>query len=696
VGARRLTGTIALVLGAVALAAAALLSVVRWSIYDREAFSDRTAAALRDSGVRDFVADRVTDLIINQQPNLIAVRPLVLTAVDGLVSTRPFEGLARSAAEQAHELAFSEGAERVVIALPDVGVLVRDVLARADPGLSARIPTRVQQSLTTLGDGRPSELVLNLLRLGRRLQLNALILLIGGLLLFGVTLWFSDDRHYAAGQCGVALAVSGGLLLAVVPATRILLHLLVKDDLSAGAAAGLAASYLDATRVWGVTYVGVGLIAAAGGSAFLDRFAPVAIVRRAVRWLTTPPERVLPRLGWAVLVLALGLSVALNAAVVARGLVVSGGVVLAYSGLRELFRLLALWAGSVPTIEAVARRRGWSIPVIVTAGVAVAAIAVWVLIRNPLATPVRTSTISACNGAAVLCDKRVDQVVFPGAHNAMSNQDIPGWMFPHHQAGLVPMLRDGIRAFAIDMHYGFPGGARIKTDLEGKSAAKLTEAVGAEAAATAERIRNTLVGADEGRRGVYFCHGFCELGAYEVTPALRAMRDFLVANPDEVIILIIEDYVSPADMAKAFDAAGMTELVFKGPVITHWPTLRALISMNQRIVAFIESGMPGVPWLRPTDGEIQETPYTFHSVEEFSCRPNRSGTNGSLFLLNNWIETTPAPRPSNAEIVNAHDALLARAQACQQERQHLPNILLVDFYRSGDVVGVAREMNGGQ
>lgn len=177
-GLRRLTGTIALVLGAVAL-----------------------AAALHDPGVRDFVADRVTDLIISQQPNLIAVRPLVLTAVAGLVGTRPFEGLVRTAADRAHELAFSEGAERVVIALPDVGVLVRDVLARADPGLSARIPTRVQQSL---------------------------------------------------------------------------------------------------------------------------------------------------------------------------------------------------------------------------------------------ATPVRTSTISSCNGAAVLCDKRVDEVVFPGAHNAMSNQDIPGWMFPHHQAGLVP------------------------------------------------------------------------------------------------------------------------------------------------------------------------------------------------------------------------------------------------------------------
>ena len=47
------------------------------------------------------------------------------------------------------------------------------------------------------------------------------------------------------------------------------------------------------------------------------------------------------------------------------------------------------------------------------------------------------------------------------------------------------------------------------------------EAVGDEAGVIAERIRNTLVGADEGKRGLYFCHGFCELGAYEVGPVLE-------------------------------------------------------------------------------------------------------------------------------------------------------------------------------
>jgi hypothetical protein len=392
--------------------------------------------------------------------------------------------------------------------------------------------------------------------------------------------------------------------------------------------------------------------------------------------------------------LGLGMVLVLRPAVVAAGVVAVGGVLLSYAGLRELFRLLERWVSSVPALETVTQRSGWSAPAFVAVGVATVAVIVWLLVRNPLATPVLPSAITACNGEAALCDRRVDEVTFAGAHNAMSNQDIPDWMFPHHQAGIPAMLGDGVRAFAIDVHYGFPGGDRIKTDLTGKSAAKLAAAVGPEGERIAERIRNTLVGTDEGKRGLYFCHGFCELGAYEATPVLREVRDFLVGNPDEVVILIIEDYVTPADLATAFDDAGLTELVFKGPLVTRWPTLRGLITINQRVIVFTESGTPGVPWLLPTEGQIQETPYTFKTPADFSCVPNRSGTRGSLFLVNHWIETTPAPKPSNAEIVNAHDALLARARQCEQERGRRPNILLVDFYRSGEVVEVARELNG--
>ena len=61
----------------------------------------------------------------------------------------------------------------------------------------------------------------------------------------------------------------------------------------------------------------------------------------------------------------------------------------------------------------------------------------------------------------------------------MSNQSIPGWMFPHQEADIPQQLADGIRALLFDVHRGFPGGARIKTDMSTEpSAEKITAAVG--------------------------------------------------------------------------------------------------------------------------------------------------------------------------------------------------------------------------
>jgi hypothetical protein len=199
---------------------------------------------------------------------------------------------------------------------------------------------------------------------------------------------------------------------------------------------------------------------------------------------------------------------------------------------------------------------------------------------------------------------------------------------------------------------------------------------------------------DERKRLLYLCHGFCELGAYELEPTLVEIRNFLVTHPDEVLILDVEDYVSPHDLAEAFHRSGLEEFVYKGPNGPPWPTLGDLISSGQRVVAFIESGKPGVEWLRAAYPTMRETPYTFHKPEDFSCRANRGGDLGSLFLMNHWIDTAPAPRPSNAAIVNAYPFLLARAEQCEKERHHMPNIIAVDFYRTGDLLKVVNRING--
>jgi hypothetical protein len=61
--------------------------------------------------------------------------------------------------------------------------------------------------------------------------------------------------------------------------------------------------------------------------------------------------------------------------------------------------------------------------------------------------------------------------------------------------------------------------------------------------------------------------------------------------------------------------------------------------------------------------------------------------------VNNWVDTTPLPRASLAAVVNAHSALLQRTETCQRIRHRLPNLVAVDFYQQGDVLGAVRTLN---
>jgi hypothetical protein len=318
------------------------------------------------------------------------------------------------------------------------------------------------------------------------------------------------------------------------------------------------------------------------------------------------------------------------------------------------------------------------------------------LMRSPVVVRPVPVVTNACNGDRALCGRRLNEVVLPGAHNSMSAAEHAGWMFPNQERGSVALLAHGIRALLFDVHYGTPIGDRVKTDIDDEAAsrAKFEKVIGKEAVDAAMRIRDRLTGEPTGPRAAYLCHGFCELGAQPLVPMLEGVRGFLVRNPGEVVVFVIEDYVTPDDMAAAFRESGLDRFVYRGPVTTPFPTLREMIDSNQRLVVFGENETAGVDWYHPAFETIQETPYTFHVPEEFSCRPNRGPTDAPLLQINHWIETTPTPRPSNAEIVNQKDFLLDRARQCQEERGLLPNILAVDFAMTGDVVAAARELNG--
>jgi len=330
---------------------------------------------------------------------------------------------------------------------------------------------------------------------------------------------------------------------------------------------------------------------------------------------------------------------------------------------------------------------------VVLAGAGMGGLALFLRLRPPAPAVVVEDRLE-CNGSALLCERRLDDVTLAGAHNAMGSSDNPHWMFPNQDAAVPQLLRRGVRAFMLDVWRGHAVGSRIKTDFQTEEQRRKFEvAIGPEAFAAAMRIRDRMVGTG-GPDGLYTCHGFCELGAVAFDTTLAQVKAFLVTNPTAVVLLILEDYVPPADIAAAFEGQGLTTYAYTGPSRGPLPTLRALIESNQRLVILGENDTGGLAWYHPAFEMLQETPYTFHAPAEFSCKPNRGEKDSPLFLVNHWIETTPAPRPSNAMLVNAETVLLRRARACERSRGKRPNVIAVDFAATGDVVRAAAVLNG--
>ena len=194
----------------------------------------------------------------------------------------------------------------------------------------------------------------------------------------------------------------------------------------------------------------------------------------------------------------------------------------------------------------------------------------------------------SCNGAASLCERPLNDVVFPGTHNSYAAADEPGWHFANQRYGIARQLDDGIRALLIDVHFGVYDRARglVRTDLraEGSDRNKVAQQVPARALRVADRLAGRVgVGALNGTPEPYLCHTLCELGAEPLDQELEAIGRFLGEHPNQVLIVIVEDYVPPATIEQAFERTGLLRYVATLDRRAPLPTLGTLTARGQRL-----------------------------------------------------------------------------------------------------------------
>jgi hypothetical protein len=337
---------------------------------------------------------------------------------------------------------------------------------------------------------------------------------------------------------------------------------------------------------------------------------------------------------------------------------------------------VVVWIAVVPRVV----RGAHTIPprtMLITAAVVATVLAVG--LGSLAVTTAASAETRQCNGHAELCNRRYDQVAFPESHNAMSASDL-GWLGANQDVPMSDQLAAGVRVLHVDTRYW------ETPDVTASFASSLPpdlQSVVLSAAAASNPVRP----------GLWLCHALCRLGATKFDTGLRQISDFVRNNPNEVVTLDLEDKTSAADTAAAIQRSGLGRYLYTpGDPSQPWPTLGQMITSGRRVVVFVENHGGTPRWYAPLYRYAMETPYTFTSASQFSCKKNRGGTGKGLFVMNNFI-TRAAPSRNDAAAVNGRAALVDRARRCAAQRHHVVNFVQVDFSTLGDVNGAVNRLN---
>lgn len=684
---------------AVLLVASQFLIFGRTTVFNADRFADRSVEALEEPAVRAAVTEQIVDRIVaDGEPDLVAVRPLLISVTEAVVQTNAFKQVYRNAVKQTHSSVFEGNRDSLVVLVSNAVVLVSTALEKVNPAVARQIPKDVAANIVRVSN---SEWLTDAAATARSVRQGAVVSLVLAIVALFGAIAVAKRRFRAIRVAGAIIAGSAGIVL--------LIDLLVQgylfgqvDELYLTAANDAYDVMTAPLQLIASIYLATGLVMIAATVAVTkpaDLERSIGSILKpfadAVMAPATTRKGLLIR---AAASLVIGLIFVGRPLLVLKALVAVVGILLLAQAVRDVTAAV-VGPRELAAEAAIERGAGHRVlwPYIATG---VAFVVAFVLVATwPTGDDgiVKLGSRTACNGAESICDRPLARTTLAATHNSMSAADDRDWFFPEQNHGIVKQLDDGVRGLLIDVYYGYPG-RRVLSDIDFNDPGAKNEAIrsfGPEFVAAAERLRSQIARPEPGtKKQLYLCHGFCELGALPLVPTLERIRTWLDTNPRDVVVIVLEDYVPGEAVVEAFAQAGLDDFLYNGEITPQQPTLRSMIESGQRLMVFGENlDKTYGGWYRPAFDYIQETPYDFGSISRLTCEPNRGEPDNPLFLLNNWISTPPNARPSNAVRVNNYRFLLDRARKCEKERGLQPSMLAVDFYRNGDVVRVAETLN---
>ncbi len=695
----------------------ALLSMVGivylWAdsaVFNSQQFAVTAVAAAKAPPVKTEISRLLVNQAVEIKPDLITIRPLLETVIETVISTPAFGRILVPAIVQVHHAVFTSQKRNLALDISDGLTIAISGLRVVNPQIADQVPANLKTGLIQVGNQGIAPDITRLLN-----KIHTLMLFLGlvGVVTLAAGVAISHSRRSTIIAGGISFTVAALLLFLAIGVGRQILVRQITPDSTANAVGSVFDTFSGRLSIWLWVVAVVGVMLAAAASTTVrtgGALAQVAALRRAA---TRLPDSRPARIGYAALGAALATALIfvplLTLTLAAR----ASGLLLLYLCGTELLRLSGL-AATTPreqqsrTGRALALQRSLAVRLAAAGALLIAVFiggtSLWLNRSDLLPQDVAEADgPQQCNGYVELCDRPFDTVAFAATHNSMSSANETGWYFASHVHTIPEQLDAGIRGLLIDTHYGIETKKGVLTDLSRITEPQRKELegnLGPEAEQAVQRLQLSFGQPKPGdQTDVYLCHGFCELGATFLVDSLTDISDWLDQNPNEVIILFFEDYVSPADTEDAFIQSGLIDYVFTHEPGAAWPTLGQMIDADKRVVVLSErvGNAPKPDWYHDGFSLVQDTPYTFLSPADLqtdaSCAPNRGGPAAQMLLINHWIEKQ-TPLQEEAATVNAYDFLLNRVQRCQQSRGLFPNIIAVDFAEKGDLLRVVNTING--
>ncbi len=677
----------------------AILLYARAEVIDEDAFANNAAEALRDDATRDVIAtELVVGLVESGSPDLVAARPLVRSVVNTAIDTSAFRDVFREAARQTNLLLFERERRSVAFDLADAASIVRFALESVDPKLAEELPETVDLALLKL---KERDFAGKTLQVADTVRVLGVVAPLAALILLALSIIAARDRRLGVLRAFVAVAFAGVTLAIVllIVRGRVLAGVVGEDEITDAqmqdAVAGILDAFLGGLFRVGLLLALIGVVVA-GAAAVLDPERDESPAARLWNRISTRPERQLLRALRALGAIAGGFLIAFDPSVALgiAGLLL--GAFLVYYGAGELLLMLQPDAGAA---EEGARRRSLGRGLALAGGAVAAIVVAVIVLTSSDPGPGRGTPRAGCNGSDALCEMRLNQVAFAGTHNSFSAADSPDWFLTNQRRTIERQLKDGIRLFLLDPHWGIEAdGGRVNTDFEaeGRDRNKVVKALPPEVLAAAERLAGNvgLRGkADPSDREVFQCHTVCELGATRLSESLDEIGAFMDANPGEVVVIFIEPYVEPEELARVFEEAGLADRAATLDRGAPLPTLGELVRRDERLVVFTEKDADGsIPWYLDGFAFVQDTPLGATKVGALSCELFRGKPNGPILMLNHWADVFPPQRKANAPFLT-EDALLDRAHECERERGLPVSFIATDHYDQGQLIEAVEALN---